>query len=173
MAENCKIYNLTSFTDEELERVEALINQIEEEKKKKTQKWWIVPKYNLFSNEESQFGESYIVEEQKDSYSRSRPPLKSDFNSKKEAEMWLHKHIVEKFMFDSARDDLNDLILGLDLLRGKLNKHEKITQDEWDACFRRVNKSALYGDLYQVIEWNEKVEQPNSPKIKIIKEGIL
>lgn len=33
MAENCKVYNLESFTDEERERVEALINQIEEEKK--------------------------------------------------------------------------------------------------------------------------------------------
>lgn len=32
MAENSKVYNLESFTDEEWERVEALINQIEEEK---------------------------------------------------------------------------------------------------------------------------------------------
>ena len=30
-----KIYNLSSFTDEERERIEALINQIEEEKKNK------------------------------------------------------------------------------------------------------------------------------------------
>ena len=84
MAENCKVYNLESFTDEERERVEALINQIEEEKKNK-KKWWIVPKYNLFTN----IDKSYIVEEQKDSYSRSRPPLTSDFNSKEEAEKWL------------------------------------------------------------------------------------
>lgn len=47
MSENCKVYNLESFTDEERERVEALINEIEEEKKNKT-KWWIVPKYNFF-----------------------------------------------------------------------------------------------------------------------------
>ena len=167
-----KIYNLSSFTDEERERVEALINQIEEEKKNE-KKWWIVPKYNLFSNEESQFGESYIVEEQKDSYSRSRPPLKSDFNSKEEAEIWLCKYFAENFMFNSARNDLNDLILGLDLLRDKLSKHEKITQDEWEDCFKRVSKSVSDGDLCQVIEWNEKVEQPKSPKIKIIKESIL
>lgn len=38
MAENCKVYNLESFSDEERERVEALINQIEEEKKKKKDK---------------------------------------------------------------------------------------------------------------------------------------
>ena len=34
MAENCKVYNLESFTDEERERVEVLINQIECERKK-------------------------------------------------------------------------------------------------------------------------------------------
>lgn len=33
MSENCKVYNLKSFTDEERERVEALIKQIEEKKK--------------------------------------------------------------------------------------------------------------------------------------------
>lgn len=47
MAENFKVYNLESFTDEERERVEALINQIEEEKKNE-KKWWIIPKYNYF-----------------------------------------------------------------------------------------------------------------------------
>ena len=31
VAENCKVYNLESFTDEERKRVETLINQIEEE----------------------------------------------------------------------------------------------------------------------------------------------
>ena len=76
-------------------------------------------------------------------------------------------------MFNSARDDLNDLILGLDLLRDKLSKHEKITQDEWDNCFRRFSMSVLDGNLYQVIKWNEKVERPISPKIKIIKGIVL
>ena len=156
MTENCKVYNLESFTDEERERVEALINQIEKEKKNK-KKWWIMPKYGIFSKEVQEFGQSYTVEPQKDSYSRSRPPLKSDFNSKEEAEKWLHEYIAKNFMFNSARDDLNDLILGLDLLRDKLNKHEKITQDEWEDCLRRVSKSVLDGDLHQVIEWNEKL----------------
>ena len=49
MAENCKVYNLESFTDEERERVEALINQIEEEKKNK-KKWWIVPNFDILVN---------------------------------------------------------------------------------------------------------------------------
>lgn len=163
MAENCKVYNLESFTDEERERVEVLINHIVEEKKKK--KWWIMPKYNIFSKEVEEFGQSYTVEPQEDIYSRSRPPLKSGFNSKEEAEKWLHEYIAKDFMFNSAKDDLNDLILGLDLLRDKLNKHEKITQNEWEDCFRRVNKSVLDGDLCQVIEWNEKkLNQQSSQK---------
>lgn len=83
MAENCKVYNLESFTDEEREHVE--------EEKKNKKKWWIVPKYNLFTN----IDKSYIVEEQKDSYSRSGPPLKSDFNSKEEAEKWLKDYLEE------------------------------------------------------------------------------
>ena len=62
MDEKCKIYNLESFTDEERERVEALINQIEEEKRNK-KKQWIVPKYGVASDEALQFGQSYIVEE--------------------------------------------------------------------------------------------------------------
>ena len=166
MSENCKVYNLESFTDEERERVEALINQIEEEKKIK-KKWWIVPKYNYFEKNEMFEYDAYSIEMQEDSYSKCKPPLKSDFNSKEEAERWLHEYIAKNFMFNSARDDLNDLILGLDLLRDKLNKHEKITQDEWEDCFRRVNKSTSDGDLHQVIEWHEKVEQPldKSPKL--------
>lgn len=149
MAENCKVYNLESFTDEERERVEAFINQIEEEKKNK-KKWWIMPNFDIFEKYNPSIGLNYFIEEQKDSYSKSRPPLKSDFNSKEEAEKWLHKYIAENSMFNSARDDLNDLILGLDLLRDKLNKHEKITQDEWEDCFRRVSKSRLDGALYKV-----------------------
>lgn len=161
-----KIYNLSSFTDEERERIEALINQIEEEKKNK-KKWWIVPNFDIFEQfniNDPSIKVNYFVEEQKDSYSKSRPPLKSDFNSKEEAERWLAKYISENSMFNFARDDLNDLILGLDLLRVKLNKHEKITQDEWEDCFRRVSKSVLDGDLHQVIEWNENVENLNLQK---------
>lgn len=149
MAENCKVYNLESFTDEERERVEALINQIEEEKKNK-KKWWIVPQYNLFSYEESQFGESYIVEEQEDSYSRSRPPLKSDFNSKEEAEKWLKNYLEEESLFNSAEDEINNLNCNLGLIYDKLQKHEYITNDDWGNCFRMFNESRLDGALYKV-----------------------
>lgn len=148
-----KIYNLSSFTDEERERVEALISQIEEEKKKK---WWIVSKYNLFSNEESQFGESYIVEEQKDSYSRSKPPLKSDFNSKEEAEKWLKNYLEEESLFKSAKNDIDNLVCNLGHIVEKLQKHEYITEDDWTKCFKLYNESKVYGALFNVTKMNEK-----------------
>ena len=137
-----KVYNLESFTDEERERVEALINQIEEEKKNK-KKWWIVPK--------SQFRESYyVVEEQKDSYSRSEPPLKSDFNSKEEAELWLKDYLEKGNIFKLAKDDIYNFVCNLGYVVEKLQKHEFITRDDWINCFRLYNESRIHGALFKV-----------------------
>ena len=85
MAENFKVYNLESFTDEERGRVEALINQIEEEKKNE-KKWWIIPKYNYFEKNEMFEYDAYSIEIQEYSYSKCKVPLKSKFNSREEAE---------------------------------------------------------------------------------------
>lgn len=60
------------------------------------QLWWIIPRYNVFSEEEEIFGQSYIVEPQGDIYPRSRPPLKSGFNSKEDAERWLKEYLDTK-----------------------------------------------------------------------------
>ena len=149
MAENCKVYNLESFTDEERERVEALINQIEEEKKNK-KKWWIMPNFDFFEQYNPSIGLNYFVEEQKDSYSRSRPPLKSDFNSKKEAEKWLKNYLKEEELFNSAKDEINNLNCNLTLIYNKLQKHEYITNDDWKDCFRMFNESRLNGALFKV-----------------------
>lgn len=149
MSENCKIYNLTSFTDEERERVEALINQIDEEKKNK-KKWWIMPKYSLFSNEESQFDKSYVVEEQENSYSRNRPPLKSNFNSKEEAEEWLKNYLEEENLFKPAEYDIDNLVYNLGHIVEKLQNHEYIIEDDWIKCFRLYNESRIDGALSKV-----------------------
>ena len=149
MAENCKIYNLESFTDEERERVEALINQIEEEKKNK-QKWWIVPKYRVFSEEAQELGQSYTVEPQKDIYNRGKPPLKSDFNSKEEAEKWLNNYLEEEKLFKVARDELNNLIRNLGYVVEKLQRHEYISNEYWENCFARFNESKGHGYLMLV-----------------------
>lgn len=148
MAENCKVYNLESFTDEERERVEALINQIEEEKKNK-KKWWIVPNFDIFE----QYNPSiinYFIEEQKDSYSRSRPPLKSDFNSKEEAEKWLKNYLEEESLFKSAKDDIDNLVCNLGHIVEKFQNHEFVTEDDWTKCFRLYNESKIYGVLRKV-----------------------
>lgn len=149
MAENCKVYNLESFTDEERERVEALINQIEEEKKNK-KKWWIMPNFDIFGQYNPSIGLNYFIEEQKDSYSKSRPPLKSDFNSEEEAEEWLKDYLKKESLFKSAKDDIDNLNCNFGLIYDKLQKHEYITYDDWDNCFRMFNKSRLNGALFLV-----------------------
>ena len=154
MAENCCIYNLKSFTDEERDRVEALINQIEEEKKKKTQKWWIIPKYTMLHDrlEYEIYGPCYYVELEEDSYSKSRPPLKSDFNSKEEAEKWLKNYLEEESLFKSAKNDIDNLVCNLGHVVEKLQKHEYITEDDWTKCFELYNESRVYGALLKVTE---------------------
>lgn len=123
------------------------INQIEEENK---QKWWIVPKYRIFSEEAQELGQSYTVEPQKDFYSRGKPPLKSDFNSKEEAEKWLKDFLEEEENFRPARMDINHLVCKLNHIIEKLRNHEYITDSDWVNCFRSYNESKLYGALFKV-----------------------
>lgn len=149
MTENCKVYNLESFTDEERERVEALIKQIEEEKKNK-KKWWIMPNFDIFEQYNPSIELNYFIEEQKDSYSKSRPPLKSDFNSKEEAEKWLKNYLEEESLFNSAKDDVDNLVCNLGHVVEKLQKHEFITRDDWTNCFRLYNESRMKGALGKV-----------------------
>ena len=168
-----KIYNLSSFTDEERERVEALINQIEEEKKNK-KKWWIMPNFDIFEQfNNPSIKVNYFIEEQKDSYSRSRPPLKSDFNSKEEAEKWLKNYLEEESLFESAKDDVDNLVCNFGHIVEKFLKLEYVTEDDWHNCFNLYDKSRIDGALSKVTKMNEKVEPPKSPKIKIIKESVL
>lgn len=151
MPEKCKVYNLESFTDEERQRVEDLINQIEEEKK--VQKWWIMPKYSCFSNNMDlyeKFGPCYQVEPQKDSYSRSRPPLKSDFESKEAAEKWLKYYLEQEEIFKSAINDIDNLVCNLGHIRVHLKEHECIGKEDWKACFELFDESLNNGVLHHV-----------------------
>lgn len=151
MAEKCKVYNLESFTDEERERVEALINQIEEEKKKTT-KWWIMPRYSVFDDRFAydKFGPCYYVEPQEDTYSRSMPPLKCDFDSAEEAQKWLDNYLAEEDLFLKAIDEINNLNCNLGHILGKFNRHEYVTEDDWRNCFELFNSSKNYGALKEV-----------------------
>ena len=150
MPEKCKLYNLESFTDEERQRVEDLINQIKEEKK--AQKWWVIPMYSVFSKEVQELGQSYIVELQKDIYSRSCPPLKSDFESKESAEIWLNNYLAEEDMFNKAADEIQYLERGLDKLLFKLKNHRYISMTDIHDCFESFNASLNHGSIKEITE---------------------
>lgn len=70
--------------------------------KPETTKWWVMPNFDWDEQYNPSIGLNYFVEEQKDSYSKNRPPLKSDFNSKEAAERWLNNYLLEQEYFQSA-----------------------------------------------------------------------
>ena len=144
---NSFIYNIS----EDKKRVEELVSLIQKEyAEKQSTKWWIMPNFDCFEQYNPSIGLNYFIEEQKDSYSRSRPPLKSDFNSKEEAEKWLKNYLKEEELFNSAKDEIDNLNCNLGLIYDKLQKHEYITEDDWTNCFRMFNESRLNGALSKV-----------------------
>lgn len=76
--------------------------------------------------------------------------MKSNFNSKEEAEEWLKNYLEEESLFKSAKDDVDNLVCNLGHVVEKLQKHEYITEDDWDNCFELYNESKIYGALFKV-----------------------
>ena len=111
-----------------------------------------MPKYTPFNDNYNYqlFGSCYYVTEQEDMYSKSCPPLKSNFNSKEEAEKWLKNYLEKERIFNSAKDDIDNLVCNLGYVVEKLQKHEYITKDDWDRCFELYNESKIYGALFRV-----------------------
>ena len=89
-----------------------------------------MPNFDIFEQYNPSIGLNCFIEEQKDSYSKSRPPLKSDFNSE-EAELWLKDYLEKENIFKLAKDDIYNLVCNLDYVVEKLQKHEFITRDDW------------------------------------------
>ena len=143
-------FDTSDLNDEDIDKINDFIFSLKKEKK--PTKWWIMPNFSIFSTEyyNDDIKLNYYVEEQKDSYPRNRPPLKTDFDSKKEAEEWLDKYIAENSMFNSARDEVNNLACNLSIISDKLTNHEMITEEDWINCFRRFNNSKLDGVLSKV-----------------------
>ena len=142
-------FDTTNFNAEEIAKVNELIDSIKKEKESK-KKWWIIPLFDMFM--EDIIPNKYIVEEQKELYSRSKPPLKSDFNSKEEAEEWLKHYLDDEVIFKSAKDDISNLIFNLNRIQDKLNIHEQISFDDWHKCFELFNESKEFGALKKVTE---------------------
>ena len=142
-------FDTYDFNDEEIAKVNELINTIKKEKEPK-KKWWIMPNFDFDEKYNPSIGLNYFVEEQKDSYSRSRPPLKSNFNSKEEAEKWLINYLNEEKIFNSAIMQIDNLGSNLSMIKDKLKQHKMILEDDWIECFRMFNESRINGELEEV-----------------------
>jgi hypothetical protein len=139
----------SNLTDEQISKLSEFVHSMENENRK-AQKWWIMPNFDCFEQYNPSIGLNYFVEPQKDSYSRSKPPLKSDFESKEAAEKWLKEYLETKEDFEPALNDVNELIFNLNRIREKLRMFEKITRDEWKACFKDFEESLNHGSLNKV-----------------------
>ena len=139
----------SKLTDEQISKLGEFIHTMENENKK-VQKWWVMPKYPVFSKEVQEFGQSYVVEPQKDTYSRSRPPLKSDFESIEAAQKWLEEYLKEDDLFLKAKDEINNLNCNLGHILSRLNHHEYVTKDDWLKCFESFDASLNHGTLKEI-----------------------
>ena len=137
------------LSDEQINKINETVAEMLKENLYK--KWWIMPKYPIFGSEVEQFGQSYYVEPQQDSYSRSKPPLKSNFNTKEEAQKWLDDYQHEEDLFLKAIDEINNLNRNLDKIVNKLRKHERITNTDLNNCFESFNASWDRGSIRKVI----------------------
>lgn len=138
----------SNLTDEQISKLSEFVHTMEKENK--ATKWWIMPKYSVFSSEVQQFGQQYYVEPQKDSYSRSTPPLKSDFNSAEEAREWLKNYLAEEDLFLKTIDEINNLNCNLGHLVDKLRNHQYITSTDIHDCFESFNASKNHGSIKEV-----------------------
>ena len=131
----------SNLTDEQISKLSEFIHTMEEENKET--KWWIMPKYPIFGSEVEQFGQQYSVEPQQDSYSKSKPPLRLDFNSAEEAQKWLDNYLAEEDLFSKAKDEINYLKDNLEQILARFNRHEYLTKDDWDKYFNVIDHGTL------------------------------
>lgn len=136
------------LSDEQINKINETVAEMLKENLYK--KWWIRPTRGLFEPYHNGCS-SYVVEPQKDFYERNRPPLKSDFNTKEEAQKWLDDYLHEEDLFLKAIDEINNLNCNLGHLVGKLRKHEHITNTDLNNCFESFNASWDRGSIREVI----------------------
>lgn len=137
------------LSDEQINKINETVAEMLKENLHK--KWWVMPKYPIFGSEVQMHGQSYYVEPQQDNYSRSKPPIRSDFNTKEEAQKWLDDYLHEEDLFLKAIDEINNLNCNLGHLVDKLRKHERITNTDLNNCFESFNASWLRGSIREVI----------------------
>ena len=143
----------SKLTDEQISKLDEFVHNMVKENE--ATKWWIMPKYPVFGSEVQQFGQSYYVEPQKDTYARNKPPLKTNFNSAEEANAWLNNYLFEEDLFLKAIDEINNLNCNLGHLVDKLRNHQYITNTDIHNCFELFNESWDKGPISRVIKGEE------------------
>lgn len=140
----------SNLTDEQISKLSEFIHTMEKENK--ATKWWIMPKYSAFCNvaDFQRYGPCYQVEPQEESYSRSKLPLKGDFNSKEEAQKWLDDYLKEEDLFLKAIEEINILKNNLGSLILKFRNHQYITSTDIHDCFESFNDSYNHGAIKEV-----------------------
>lgn len=139
----------SNLTDEQISKLSEFIHTMENENK--STKWWIMPNFDCFEEYNPSIGLNYFIEPQEDSYSRNRPPLKSDFESKEAAEKWLNDYLEQEEIFKSAINDIDNLVCNLSHIRERLRKHEYIGKGEWKISFELFDESLNNGVLHHVM----------------------
>lgn len=142
----------SNLTDEQISKLSEFVHKMEEENK--AIKWWIMPKYSVLDNiaDFERYGHCYQVEPQQDIYSRSRPPLKSGFESKEAAQKWLDDYLKEEDLFNQAIRDITKLINNLGALVQKFRNHQYINNTDMLNCFNSFYASCRNGTLKEVIK---------------------
>ena len=140
----------SNLTDEQISKLSEFIHSMEKENK--STKWWVMPNFDCFEQYNPSIGLNYVVEPQKDTYSRSRPPLKSDFESKEAAEEWLNNYLKEDDLFKQAIREITKLENNLGSLVQKFKNHQYINKTDMINCFNSFHVSCRNGSLNKVIK---------------------
>lgn len=145
------VIDTSNLTGEQINKLVEIFHKMEEENTKPT-KWWIMQKYTILSNEieYAKYGPCYQVEPQGDVYSKNKPPLKSGFNSKEEAQKWLDNYLKEDDLFLKARNEIVNFSNNLSYIFEKFNRHEYVTNNDWVECIKSLDDSLMYGILKEV-----------------------
>ena len=142
----------SKLTDEQISKLNEFIHTME--KSNKATKWWIMPKYSVFVNvaDYNKYGPCYQVEPEEPTYSRSKPPLKTGFNSKEEAEKWLDDYLKEEDLFKESIREITKLINNLGSFVQKLKNHQYINNTDMLNCFNSFYASCRNGSIKEVIK---------------------
>jgi hypothetical protein len=150
----CPIDSVTNF-------IVAINEQNKLRIRENSPKYWVIATYSQYVDIENYntFGPCYHVEEQRDGYSRSNPPLAKDFDSYEEAQKWLTKYLQDEKVYKHVANLIKTFIGQLENFCSHLENNDPLSRDEFEACFESFSLS-LNGDVNnQLIFKNKENEE--------------